>query len=73
VFDGITVDPMGQSGGIKLDAEGYTKPSKQPQDITINVTRMGQVASGRRQVEIDSLINPVKNRIRIYIAGRRVI
>ena len=73
VFDGITVDPMGQTGGIKLDAEGYTKPSQQPQDITINVTSMGQVASGRRQVEIDSLINPVKNRISIYIAGKRVI
>jgi hypothetical protein len=73
VFDGITVDPMGQTGGIRLNAMGYRKPSQQPQDITINVTRMGQVASGRKPVEIDPLINPSKNRIQIWIEGRRVV
>jgi hypothetical protein len=73
VFDGITVDPMGQTGGIKLDAEGQQDASKQPQDITINVTSMGEVASGRREVEIDPLINPRKNRISIVIEGTKVV
>jgi hypothetical protein len=73
VFENITVDPMGQTGGIKLDAEGYAEASQQPQDITISVARMGEVASGRSQVEIDPLIDPVKNRIQIWIEGERVI
>jgi len=62
---------MGEAAGIKIEADGYRNPAKQPHGITLNVRCMGKVARGRRKVGIDTLIDPAKNNIKVWIGGRR--